>query len=271
MIHETIKIQAEGSLEYARLVTYIWDESAEIPVKERPLVLICPGGGYCMTSDREAEGVALRLMCTGVHAAVLRYSVRPAEYPTALLEAAQAVALLRSRAKEWNIMRDKIVVMGFSAGGHLAASYAENWNRSEIAQKTGVSCETLKPNGLMLCYPVITADKRYWHQGSFENLLGSQWSEERLEEFSLEKHTGAQVPRTFIWHTYEDTTVPVENSLLFAMALRRQGIPTELHMYEKGVHGLSLARPHTDNMEGTCVQAECQSWIDLAEVWLKNL
>lgn len=271
MIHETIKIQTEHSLEYARLVTYIWEDSEEITVKERPLVLICPGGGYCMTSDREAESVALRLMCAGVHAAVLRYSVRPAEYPTALLEVAQAMALLREHAKEWNIMQDKIVVMGFSAGGHLAASYAENWNRSEIAEKTGVSAEEIKPNGLLLCYPVITSDKRYWHQGSFENLLGTQWSEERLEEFSLEKHVGAQVPRTFIWHTYEDTTVPVENSLLFALALRRNGIPTELHMYEKGVHGLSLAKPHTDNMEGTCVQAECQSWIDLAEVWLKNL
>lgn len=271
MVHETIKIATEGSLEYARLVTYIWDESPEIPVKKRPIVLICPGGGYCMTSDREAESVALRLMCAGVHAAVLRYSVRPAEYPTALLEVAQAVALLRSRAEEWGIMEDKIVVMGFSAGGHLAASYAENWNRSEVAEKTGVSGEMLRPNGLLLCYPVITSDKRYWHQGSFENLLGSQWSEERLEAFSLEKHVGEQIPKTFLWHTYEDTSVPVENSLLFVMALRRQGIPTEFHMYEKGVHGLSLAKPHTNNMEGTCVQTECQSWIDLAEIWLGNL
>lgn len=271
MIHEIINIQTENSLEYARLVTYIWEESEEIPIKERPLVLICPGGGYCLTSDREAEAVALRLMSTGIHAAILRYSVRPAEYPTALLEVAQAVALLRKRAKEWNIMQDKIVVMGFSAGGHLAASYAENWNRSWVAERTGVASEILRPNGLLLCYPVITADKRYWHQGSFENLLGSQWSEERLEEFSLEKHVGEQVPRTFIWHTYEDTMVPVENSLLFAMALRKNGISTEFHMYEKGDHGLSLARPHTDNMERTCVQTECQSWVDLAETWLKNL
>ena len=111
MIHETFKIEENGSLEYARLLTYIWEESPEICVKDRPLVLVCPGGGYCMTSDREAEAVALRLMTMGIHAAVLRYSVAPAEYPTALHEVARAVTILREHAEEWKINKEKIVIM----------------------------------------------------------------------------------------------------------------------------------------------------------------
>lgn len=271
MIHETFSITEKGSLEYARLTTYIWEDSPEIPVKSRPIVLICPGGGYQMTSDREAEAIALRIMTCGIHAAILRYSCAPAEYPTALHEAARAVLILKEHAGEWHIQADKLVVMGFSAGGHLAADYGVSWNRPELADALGTDSETLRPAGLILCYPVITADARYWHKGSFENLLGTQWSEEMLEKVSLEKQVGPHVPRTFLWHTYADDLVPVENSLLLAMALRREGVPVEFHMYEKGVHGLSLAKPHTDGTGCSLVQKECQSWIDLAEVWLENL
>lgn len=271
MIHETFKIEEKGSLDYARLVTYIWEESPEICVKERPLVLVCPGGGYGFTSDREAEAVAVSFMNMGVHAAILRYSVAPAEYPTALHEVARAVTILREHADEWYINKDKIVVMGFSAGGHLAASYGAFWNDPELAEAIGMSSEELRPAGTILCYPVITSDDRYWHKGSFENLLGSQWSEEMLEKMSIEKQVTADFPKTFMWHTYTDALVPLENSLLMAMALRRAGVSLEYHLYEDGVHGLSLAKPHTDSSICDMVNKACQSWIDLAEVWLKNL
>lgn len=271
MLHQTIAIKEKNSQEYARLVTYLWEESPEIAIKERALVLICPGGGYEFTSDREAEAIALKIMGMGHHAAILRYSVAPAEYPTALTEVARSVAILREHAQEWNIERDKIVVMGFSAGGHLTASYGTFWNEPWLAETIGVASEELRPNGQILCYPVITSDSRYWHEGSFRSLLGKQWSEELLEKMSLEKQVGPQVPRTFMWHTFTDNTVPVENALLMVAALQKNGISTEFHLYDRGVHGLSLANELTNNKEGYVYQEECQSWISLLEVWLKNL
>lgn len=271
MIHETFKIEEKGSLDYARLTTYIWDESPEICVKERPLVLVCPGGGYGMTSDREAEAIALVFMNMGVHSAILRYSVAPAEYPTALQEVARAITILRNHAEEWKIEKEKIVLIGFSAGGHLVASYGAFWNTPELAEVIGVTSEELKPAGVILSYPVITSDDRYWHQGSFENLLGSQWNEEMLEKMSLEKQVTSAFPKTFMWHTYTDDLVPVENSMLMAMALRKAGVSLEYHIFEEGVHGLSLATPHTDSPNCNMVKKEVQPWIELAETWLKNL
>lgn len=271
MIHEQISIKEKGSEAYARLVTYLWDASLELSIKTRPLVLICPGGAYHMTSDREAEAVAVKIMGMGFHAAVLRYSVAPAEYPTALTETARAVRILRERAGEWGIDGDKIVVMGFSAGGHLAASYGVFWKERWLAEEVGCSTEQLRPNGLLLGYPVITSERAWIHEGSFRNLLGKQWNEELLGRLSLEKQVGPQTPKTFLWHTFADNTVPVENSILWVQAMCRQGIPVEFHLYEKGGHGLSLASALTNNPADTCIQEECQSWITLAEAWLRNL
>lgn len=272
MIHETIRIQTEDSLEYARLTTYLWEESPEIPITKRTTVLICPGGGYHRTSDREAEAIALKIMSMGHHAAVLRYSVAPARYPVALREVAQSVTLLRDKAAMWQIDENKIVVMGFSAGGHLAASYGVHWNAPMLLENTGVNPEKLKPNGLILGYPVITSEMPYRHEGSIRHLLGENWQAENLlETVSLEKHVGPHTPRTFLWSTFEDDTVPAENSLLFAQALMKNKIPVELHLYEKGGHGLSLAKKITDNNDHLCVQEECQNWIDLAETWLENV
>ena len=122
MIHNTYPLKVEGSLEYARLVTYIQEDSDAMLIDKRPLVLVCPGGGYGRTSDREAESMALQFLAMGYHAAVLRYSCAPAKYPTALLELASSMALIRKNAEAWHIDTDKIVVQGCSAGGHLAAS-----------------------------------------------------------------------------------------------------------------------------------------------------
>ena len=161
--------------------------------------------------------------------------------------------------------------MGFSAGGHLAASYGVLWNEPWLSEMMDTDSEQLRPNALLLGYPVITADREYWHEGSFRNLLGTKWDEELLEKLSLEKQIGPHTPKTFLWHTYEDETVPVENSLRWVQAMYRQGIPVEFHLYEKGIHGLSLASEVTDNVARIRHQKECESWINLAEVWLKNL
>ncbi|MBQ8647607.1 MAG: alpha/beta hydrolase [Oscillospiraceae bacterium] len=271
MRYEIIPIAEEGSAPYARLCVYLWDHTPEIPIEARPLILICPGGGYHKTSDREAEAVALRFMAMGCHTAVLRYSVSPARCPVALHELARAVTLLRAHTEDWHIDRYKLVVMGFSAGGHLAASYGVFWNRPELSAAMGCDKKLLKPNGLILGYPVITAEKKFCHKGSFDHLLGSKAEAEQRDALSLEKQVGNQVPRTFIWNTAQDDAVHPMNSLLFAQALLLNHVPVEYHLYEKGGHGLSLANEQTNDLQGQRFQAECQNWVTLAETWLKGL
>ncbi|MDL2301218.1 alpha/beta hydrolase [Lachnospiraceae bacterium OttesenSCG-928-D06] len=272
MIHQIIPIQVEGSLPDTKLVTYIQEDSDSLMIRKRPLILICPGGGYGFTSDREAESMALQFLAMGYHAAVLRYSYEPARYPTALLEVAKSVILLRENASKWHIDENKIAVQGCSAGGHLAASFGMFWKQDFVREQLGrqdIDVNLLKPNGLILCYPVITSGE-FAHQGSFENLLGEEGAHLR-DKLSLETQVTKDVPPTFLWHTYEDQAVPVENSLLLVCALRKQGIPTEFHMYPKGGHGLSLANHLTQSPDGSGVQLECQTWISLVHTWMEGI
>lgn len=272
MIHTTYQIQVQGSLPDTKLVTYIQEYSKDMAIDTRPLVLVCPGGGYSRTSDREAESIALQFLAMGYHAAVLRYSCAPAEYPTALIELASCVALIRGNAREWHVDPDKIVIQGCSAGGHLAACYGMFWNEDFVAAALGLEGpdhELLRPNGMILCYPVITSGE-YAHRGSFQCLLG-QREAELSEKMSLENQVNENTPRAFIWHTFADQAVPVENSLLLVSAMRRAGIPTEFHMYPRGQHGLALANHLTATSTGEAIQEECTSWIGLAHTWMEHL
>jgi acetyl esterase/lipase len=274
MIYREFDLKEEGSLEGARLTVYIQETgSPKFKIKKRPLIIICPGGGYGYTSDREAEPIALTFLAKGYHAAVLWYSCFPAQYPAALLELARSVLIVREHADEWWIDRDAIIVQGSSAGGHLAASFACFWHEDFLAEKMmgdkSASCkEVLRPNGLLLSYPVITSGE-YAHKGSFEKLLGDRISELN-EEMSLETAVNENVPETFIWATFTDGAVPVENSLLFAMALKKQNINTELHIFCEGSHGLALSNHLTEGPEGKEIVPSCEVWIDLACTWLKN-
>lgn len=280
MIHETFKMEVAGSLPGSKLVTYIQEYSKDIGVDKRPLVLICPGGGYAYTSDREAEAMALQYMAMGYHAAILRYSCAPAKYPTALLEAASAMALIRKHAEEWHVDADKIAIQGCSAGGHLAASLGMFWDEDFVAEGIGLGADEhdlIRPNGMILCYPVITSGE-FAHRGSFENLLGTveegadpAYLEEMLEKMSLEKQVSEKTPKAFIWHTFEDGSVPVENSLMLVSALRKAGISTEFHMYPKGGHGLALANHLTATADGGAMQEECTSWIGLVHTWMEHM
>ncbi len=272
MIYREFEIKEEGSLDGAKLTVYAQEPSDSLKISKRPLVLLCPGGGYAYTSDREAEPMALAFMAKGYNAAILRYSCAPATYPTALLELGRAVLIIREHAKEWEIDPEAIIVEGCSAGGHLAASYSCFWNKDFMAEKLigdakESSKEMLRPNGLMLCYPVITSGE-FAHRGSFENLLGDKY-DELVDEMSLENIVTDSVPRTFIWHTFTDGAVPVENSLLFSMALRKNGVNTELHIFPEGGHGLALADRTTLGPEGKENVPACTPWIDLAATWLK--
>ena len=269
MIHEVIDIRTENS--EAKLYTYILDNSPEMDSSRiRPMVIICPGGGYEFTSDREAEPVAIRLNAMGYHACVLRYSVRPATFPTALLELSMSVSLMRKNAEQWNIDKDKIIVAGFSAGGHLAASLGVFWKRSFLSEKLGISNEEIKPNGLLLGYPVITSGP-HAHEGSFVALLG-EIHNELLHEVSLEKHVTPDTPPTFLWHTYMDDAVPIENSFLFANSLLKNKVSLEMHIYPKGIHGLSLGTEETKaRNHPETVQPEVSNWIEMAGRWIKML
>lgn len=271
MLHKIIDISIKGEPSGGKLYTYFLDNSIEIDInRKRPLVLICPGGGYAMTSDREAEAMAVQFLAAGYHAAVLRYSVYPGVYPTALLQAAWSVAHIRQHAEEYHVDPDHIILQGSSAGGHLAASYGVFWNKKKfLADTMGVEAQVLRPNGLILSYPVITSGEKA-HGPSFENLLGERYGE-LVEEMSLEKQVSRDVPPVFLWHTVTDTTVPVENSLLFFQALHAYEIPVEMHIYPVGVHGLGLANEETASRDGSCIQPECQSWIRLAIEWIKWL
>jgi len=274
MLHETIHLQVKGvDLKGTdpTLVTYLLECSESLNQgKIRPAVLICPGGAYEYTSRREAEPVALRMNAMGFHAFVLHYSCAPATFPTPQLQAAEAIRLIREHAKEWKIDSDKIIIAGFSAGGHLAASIGTFWNQEFLYQTLETEPEQIKPNGMILAYPVITSGT-FAHRRSFENLLGDRY-EELLEKVSLEKQVTKDTPKTFIWHTFEDNSVPAENTLLFVNALRKCNINTEAHLYPRGTHGISLANEETQSLEGNnTIIPEAQNWINMAGRWIQNL
>lgn len=267
MRYEKFDIKCEGSQEKAALYVYLLDHSGEIMIEERPMIVICPGGGYEWTSDREAEMIAVQFLSMGYHAAVLRYSVKPAVFPTANLELGKSITIIREHKEDWRVADDKVVVCGFSAGGHMAASYCMFWNQGWMAEKLGVCAEVLRPNGMILGYPVITSGE-YAHHDSIKNLLGEEY-EAKKEQMSLENCVNADVPRCFIWHTYEDDVVPVQNSIMLVDALTKAKIPTEFHMFTKGGHGLSIANRMTKN-QWFGVEPTCQPWVNLVHTWMET-
>ena len=203
-----IPIEVNGSVEDARLETYILDTPTEkIMIKRRPMVVICPGGGYEKLSFREGEPVAMQFLARGYHACVLRYSVAPARYPVPLLELGQVMRILRSHAAEWLIDTDKIFVSGASAGAHLAGMLGVFWNQGWLADMLETTGDVLKPAGLLLSYPVITSREGKGHLPSFRNLLGEEFEAKR-GELSLETQVTADTPPVFLWHTAVDQTVP---------------------------------------------------------------
>lgn len=284
MKYEVIDIKIAHSVQ-ATLTIYAHEDYPEVyGERNRPMIVICPGGGYEHVSPREGEAIALQFMTTGAHAAVLRYDVsgQGAEFPQHLLELAASVAYVRKHAAEYCIDPDKILVAGFSAGGHLAASlgcfWKEKWLEELMQAETGATMKDYQPNGEILAYPVITSGE-FAHRGSFVKIMGSEAEQgyaplglsatELEEKLSLEKQVTSDFPPTFMWHTFEDGAVPLENSLFFAEALRKAGVNFEYHVFPHGGHGYALATKETAMKEGKEINAQCAQWIDLFKSWMK--
>ena len=214
---------------------------------KRPAVIVVPGGGYSNVSPREAEPVATAFMARGFHTFVLTYLCAPqgVRYPEQLLELASAVDYVRKNAAEMNVNPDEIFVIGFSAGGHLTANLAIEY--ANVEQKAGVALDC-KPTAIGLGYPVIS--KIHGHQGSYKNLLqGYSEAEESelLKTLNLNEAVSDSTPPAFLWATAEDGAVPVDNTIRYAQALSDHGIAFEVHIYPKGVHGLSTCN-HENNV-----------------------
>lgn len=252
----------------ATLTAYTASVSPEISAKPRPGLVICPGGGYAMTSDREAEPIALALVARGVQVFVLRYAVDPDRYPLALVQVASSMALVRENAERFNIDPNRLGVAGFSAGGHLACSLGVFWKDAWLAESLNLDPHLFKPDFMLLCYPVISSGS-HRHDSSFRLLLGER-HDELVELMSLENQIHEDVPRAFIWHTDADLAVPVENSLSLAAAMKERHIPLELHIYDRGGHGLSLGNELTMSPEGYAYEEAVHGWLELFVSWLKR-
>ncbi len=241
MKSEVIEINKENSV---TLTTYLLDSSDEFKnIRLRPAVLIFPGGAYKWCSDREAEPIAMAYLAEGYHAFVLRYSTdNNAEWPNPLYDAEAAMEIIRKNSEVWSVDCDKIAVVGFSAGGHLAAAL------STIGKN--------KPNAMILGYPCILEE--------ISSILAKPVP-------GLDDKVDCNTPPAFIFTTFDDSTVPVRNTIKFIDALSEAEIPFEAHVFLSGKHGLSLAKSHTSSGSVTGINHDVANWFDLSVNWLKRV
>ncbi len=245
---------------------YVIERSKEFSADRlRPAMLVIGGGGYAMVSDREKEPIALDFLSKGYDAFVLEYSTKlsgAVYYPYQLLEGCMAMAYIRENSDEFGVDKNHVGAIGFSAGGHLCAMIATISDEKVIKDFLGEKTSLCRPDAVVLCYPVISYGE-FAHMGSFQNLTNC--NEQLMEQLSLEKRVADKTSPTFIWSTVEDIVVPCENTLMFAAALRKAGVPFEMHIFENGRHGLSLASDEVNSP----VPATSE-WLKLMYTWLNN-
>ncbi|PYS89202.1 MAG: alpha/beta hydrolase [Acidobacteria bacterium] len=224
-------------------------------------VLVLPGGGYSHLSEvKEGSDVAKWLNSLGVSAFVLKYRLGMLYHqPNQLLDAARAIRTVRARSKDWGVDPNRIAILGFSAGGHLASTLGTHFDAGKPDGKDVIERASSRPDLLILIYPVITMGE-LTHKGSKLNLLGQNPTPELVKLYSNELQVTKDTPPTFLVHTMTDTAVPVENSMMFAAALRSANVPVEFHLYEQGPHGFGLAP--TNPILATWVE-RCSDWLGL--------
>jgi acetyl esterase/lipase len=223
-------------------------------------IVVCPGGGYGALAPHEGRDIALWLNSIGVTAVVLKYRLGPKyQHPVMKQDLLRAIRFTRAKAAEWKLDANRIGVMGFSAGGHLASTAATHFDAGDSTAADPIERIKSRPDLAILCYPVITMSDPHAHKGSRKNLLGESPSPELIDLLSNEKRVNPTTPPTFLFHTADDAVVPVENSLLFAAALRRAGVPHEMHIYEHGRHGVGLAAN----------DPSLSTWPRMLENWLR--
>lgn len=250
------------------VTVYLPDPMAEMGWQDcnRPCLVICPGGGYGMVSQREGEPIALHFLPDGYNVFVIHYSVAPHRFPTQLREVAAVMELIHENAGVWHCDADRIAIMGFSAGGHLAAHYSTCYDIPEVRE---VFPDSKPVQASILSYPVISADPAVAHLGSFQNLLGVQeLTKEQETAFSCDKRVTEMTPPAFLWHTVEDNLVPVANTLRYAEALSRYEIPFAVRIYPYGWHGLATVDSQTNHpLPENIVPAA--DWLQDAKAWLR--
>jgi acetyl esterase/lipase len=230
-------------------------------------VIICPGGGYAYLSyNWEGSDVAKLLNSKGIAAIVLKYRLPNAKsnitpHLSPLMDAKQAVRIVRANADKWNIKKNNIGIMGFSAGGHLASTLATHFDEGDKNTKDSIAQQSSRPDFAVLIYPVISMDKKITHMGSHNNLIGENADEALTNLYSNELQVTKQTPPTFLLHATDDKAVPVENSLRFYEALKNNGVPAEMHIFPSGGHGFGLA----------IGKGPLETWTDLLVAWMKGL
>lgn len=226
-------------------------------------VVICPGGGYGhLAMDHEGHQIGQWLNSFGVAGFIVayRHSRSGAGYghPAPIQDAQRAIRTVRSRGKEWGVDPNRIGILGFSAGGHLASTAATHFNESFVEPRDAIDRVSCRPDFAVLVYPVISFTEPFTHTGSRTNLLGRDADAALIEKFSNEKQVTPQTPPTFLFHTWEDTGVPAENSIAFYLALRKAKVPAEMHIFLKGQHGIGLGQKN----------GAAGAWPGLCERWM---
>ncbi len=227
-------------------------------------VVVCPGGGYAgVAMDHEGAQVAKWFNSFGVACFVLDYRHRRKGYghPAPMQDVQRAIRTVRSRAEPWRVDPKRVGVMGFSAGGHLASTAATHFDAGDPSAADPIDRLSCRPDFAILCYPVIVFGKPHMHRGSQVNLLGKSADPELVRSLSSEKQVTPETPPTFLFHTDEDTLVPPENSVDYYLALRRAGVPAELHIYRQGKHGSGLSPK----------LPEARNWPAACETWMRGL
>lgn len=280
-------IHLQEGFSNATLTTYIQDSYLDNKfLGNRPAIIICPGGAYIGITEKETEPVALRFLSAGYHAFVLRYSTGTdlARFPAPFIDVAKSILLVRENAKSWCVDPDKISICGFSTGGHVAATYSATWQEDYLAIALNADNQIFKPNTLLLGYPLLDLHKFKTKnliknpemQPLIEMIYSAAYgtinpSKQLIDKWTPANRVGSQMPPTFLWMDAEDALVDVEEGLDFIKILSEKNIPYEFHVFEKGVHGLSLGDQRVGYSENEIMKTgNAHKWVHLALDWLQG-